>query len=43
MEALDDIASKSKITEKDTLELGDALKRDLAARYKIAMRRRHGS
>ncbi|MHB2036682.1 MAG: hypothetical protein ACYCPW_08080 [Nitrososphaerales archaeon] len=43
LQVLDDITGKSEFTEKEALEMGEAVKRDLGLRYKKAMRRRHGS
>ena len=42
IEVLDDITAKSKFTEKEALEIGQDVKRDLAERYRKAMRRRLG-
>ncbi len=36
LEVLDDLVSQSTFTENDVREIGDAAKRDLAARYKKA-------
>lgn len=43
LQVLDDITSKSKFTEKDALELGEAVKKDITLRYKKAMKGRHGT
>jgi hypothetical protein len=43
LQVSDNIASKSKFTEKEALEMGEAVKKDVALRYKKAMQRRHGS
>jgi len=43
LQILDDITSKSEFSEKEALEMGEAVKRDLALKYNKAMRRRHGS
>lgn len=43
LEILDDITSKSKFTEKDALEIGEDLKKNIALRYKKAVKRRHGA
>jgi len=43
LEVLDDITNKSKFTDKEALEMGEAVKKDLAPRYERAMRRRHRS
>ena len=40
LEVLDDITSKSRFTERDVLEIGDEVKRDLAVRYRKAIKRR---
>jgi hypothetical protein len=40
IEVLDDITAKSKFTEKDAFEMGEDLKKDLAARYKKIMKRK---
>jgi hypothetical protein len=40
LEIIDDITSKSKFSEKDALQFGSAVNKDLAARYKRAMRKR---
>lgn len=37
LELLDDIASKSSLTEKDAIEIGEIVKRDLAERYRRTM------
>jgi len=43
LQVLDDITSKSEFTEKEALEMGEAVKRDLALKCNKAMRKRHGS
>ena len=43
LQMLDDITIKSKFTEKEASEMGEAMKRDLALRYKKVMRRRRRS
>lgn len=40
LEVLDDITSKSRFTEKDALKMSEALKVNIAKRYKKAMKRR---
>ena len=40
LEVLDDITSKSKFAEKDALVMSEALKVNIAKRYKKAMKRR---
>ncbi|MGA2874159.1 MAG: hypothetical protein ABSE82_01360 [Nitrososphaerales archaeon] len=39
-QVLDDIMSKSKFTEKDASEIGEAAKKGIAARYEKAMRKK---
>lgn len=46
LEVMDDITSKSKLTEEGVLEIGDVIKKNLAERYKKAMpskSRRHSA
>ena len=43
LEVLDDITSKSEFTEKDALEMGEALKKNITKRYKKAVKRRRGA
>jgi hypothetical protein len=37
LQVLEDITSKSKLSEKDAEEIGDSVKRDLASRYRKAI------
>lgn len=37
LQVIDDVTSKSKLTERDALEIGDVVKRDLSERYKKAI------
>ncbi len=37
LQVLEDITSKSRLTERDALEIGDSVKRNLAARYRKSL------